>query len=70
MGSTCCNSGTRIGYYNQTMRPDIHGIIPDNGGIIVGVLGAYCNNCGHLCDYTDNEGNEFYTNGILKTKKL
>lgn len=65
--SVCCQSETKIGYYNATERPDIHGVI-NNNMVVVGVLGTYCNKCGKLCDYI-SEGVEFYTNGIIKTVK-
>ena len=65
--SVCCQSETRIGYYNASKRPDIHGVINDNM-VVVGVMGTYCLKCGELCDYI-SEGKEYYTNGMLKIKQ-
>jgi hypothetical protein len=62
--SVCCNAKTKIGYYNASKRPDIHGAIHDNM-IAVGVLGTYCKKCGELCDFII-KGVEYYTNGIKK----
>ena len=61
--SICCQAETRIGYYNASQRPDIHGVVVlrDNT-VAIGILGTYCNKCGKLCDYT-SEGIEYYTNG-------
>ncbi len=66
MSSICCNAETRIGYYNILQRPDIHHLVGVNVLNAFGSMGTYCNNCGKLCDYTDDEGNEYYTNGIKK----
>ena len=65
MSSICCRAQTHIGYYNPDQRPDIHGIITKSD-IAIGLVGTYCSNCGKLCDYTDDKGNEYYTNGIKK----
>jgi hypothetical protein len=64
--SVCCQSETKIGYYNATERPDIHGVISNADKVAFGVLGTYCLKCGKLCDYI-SEGKEYYTNGLLKT---
>ena len=65
--SVCCQSETKIGYYNPSERPDIHGIV-ERRSIVTGIIGTYCLKCGKLCDYT-SENNEYYTNGIKKIKK-
>ena len=62
--SICCQSETRLGYYNASQRPDIHGIITGNG---VAISGTYCLKCEKLCDFTIGN-DEFYTNGIKKSK--
>ena len=63
--STCCKAETKIGYYNASQRPDIHGVISDDKTAI-GIMGTYCTKCGKLCDYISGN-NEFYKNGIIKT---
>ncbi len=69
MRSKCCNSQTRIGYYNIKERPDIHSNILSNTDNVYAVVGTYCNKCNKLCDYTDEKNNEYFTNGIRKIKK-
>jgi hypothetical protein len=69
MGSICCNAPTRIGYYNIQLRLDLHDIVGVNVLNAFGSMGTYCTKCNKLCDYTDDNGNEYYTNGILKNEK-
>lgn len=64
--SVCCQSETRIGYYNADQRPDIHGEQPKDSKVAMANMGTYCTKCGKLCDYISGD-NEFYTNGIIKT---
>ncbi|RPI85142.1 MAG: hypothetical protein EHM34_02355 [Nitrosopumilales archaeon] len=63
MSSKCCNAETRTGYYHPSQRPDIHGVI---NGDAANVVGTYCTKCDKLCDYTNNIGKEYYTNGKAK----
>lgn len=71
MASICCKAETRVGYYNADQRPDIHGglnMFNSKFGVI-GIMGTYCTNCSQLCDYCDDEGNEYFTNGTRKEVK-
>ena len=61
MASLCCNAGTHIGYYNADKKLDVP--------VAIGTVGTYCDKCGKLCEFTDNNGNEYTTEGILKLKK-
>lgn len=67
MNSICCKATTRIGYYNIQSRPDIHHMVSVNVLNAFGSMGTYCTECGKLCDYTDKQGNEYYTNGIKRS---
>ena len=66
MSSICCNAETKIGYYNASERPDIHGVINENM-IAFGIMGTYCTKCNKLCDYI-SKGVEHFTNGMIKNK--
>ena len=68
MASICCKAETYIGYYNINERPDIHGIVDINS--VIGIMGTYCNKCNKLCDFTDDDGNEYYTNGLKKNNGM
>jgi hypothetical protein len=59
MSSLCCNASTRIGYYNADKKLDIP--------VAFGTVGTYCNECGKLCEFTDDNGNEYTTDGIPKS---
>ena len=64
MSSICCKAQTHIGYFNITKRPDLYGVKKTHD--VLAVMGTYCDNCGELCDFTDDNGNKYYTNGIKK----
>ena len=49
--SLCCNSDTRIGYYNNSKYSDIIGCAVAN-------LGTYCIKCNKPCSY--KRGNKYY----------
>jgi hypothetical protein len=61
MASLCCNAKTHIGYYNADKRPHI--------AVAIGTVGTFCNECGKLCEFTDEKGNEYTTDGKLKNEK-
>lgn len=69
--STCCQAQTRVGYYNMTSRPDIHGHFVYGLTHAVAVMGTYCTKCEKLCDYTDTEEDiNYFTNGDVKWNTL
>jgi putative heme iron utilization protein len=69
--SICCQAETRVGYYNMTSRPDIHGHFVLGITDVVAVVGTYCTKCGKLCDYTNTEeGINYFTNGDVKWNSL
>lgn len=53
--SLCCNSDTRIGYYNSG---------GDNEYIAVATIGTYCTKCGKLCN-TRRGKKYYYPNGNI-----
>jgi len=64
--SVCCQSQTRIGYFNISERPDIYSKITDDM-VLHAVMGTYCLKCEKLCDFIIDDI-EYYTNGIRKIK--
>jgi hypothetical protein len=69
--STCCNTETKIGIYDMTQRPDIHGRFVSSLTQAVPVIGTYCTKCDKLCDYKDIEEDiTYFTNGQVKWTKL
>ena len=62
MSSLCCNASTHIGYYNIDKKLE-------NCTVAIGTIGTYCDKCGKLCEFTDDNGNKYTTEGILKPKK-
>lgn len=60
MASKCCNAETHIGYFNADKKLDVP--------VAIGTIGTYCNNCGKLCEFTDDKGNVYNTDGTLKIK--
>lgn len=67
--SKCCQAKCRIGYYNKSTRPDIHGISLKNEWIAHGLVGTYCTACDKLCDYFSGH-EEYFTNGIKKSNVI
>jgi hypothetical protein len=61
MASLCCNANTHIGYYNADKKLDVP--------VAIGTVGTYCDKCGKLCEFADDNGNEYNTDGTLKSKK-
>jgi hypothetical protein len=52
--SLCCNSDTRIGYYNP---------YKDSSYVAIGIIGTYCKKCDKVCN--TRRGNKYYyPNGV------
>jgi len=48
MSSICCKASTHVGYYNADKSKNQHAAI--------GTMGTYCDKCGKLCKFVDEEG--------------
>jgi hypothetical protein len=59
MSSLCCNASTHIGYYNADKKLGIP--------VAIGMVGTFCDKCGKLCEFIDDNGNEYTIDGKPKS---